>query len=193
MKVHFTIVLVELAVIGVGQSFAQLPEDLKRQFDQADQKILRLPPSAFPELPGKIVQELQRRGCTVPQEAFTKKPHNVVRGDFARSGQLDWVILCSLNRVSSILVFFNGSERNVQEIAKMEDRIFLQGITADQIGFSRGIRPVGKDFIVGHYKAYGGPKPPTIDHQGIDDAFIEKASVTWYFDGRNWLKLTGAD
>jgi hypothetical protein len=87
----------------------------------------------------------------------------------------------------------NASEKNVQEIAKMEDRIFLQGISADQIGFSRSIRPVGKDFTLGHYKAYGGPKPPTIDHQGIDDAFIEKASVTWYFDGGNWLKLTEAD
>jgi hypothetical protein len=60
-------------------------------------------------------------------------------------------------------------------------------------GFSRGIKPVGKDFTMRHFKAYGGPTPPQIDHQGIDDAFIEKASVTWYFDGGNWLKLTGAD
>jgi len=91
-------------------------------------------------------------------------------------------------------VFLNGSVKNVQEIAKMEDRIFLQGISAEQIGFSRGIRPVGKDFIMRHFRAYGGPTPPpSIDHQGIDDAFIEKASVTWYFVGGNWLKLTGAD
>jgi len=44
-----------------------------------------------------------------------------------------------------------------------------------------------------HFSPYGGPTPPQIDHQGIDDAFIEKASVTWYFDGGSWLKLTGAD
>jgi len=65
--------------------------------------------------------------------------------------------------------------------------------TADQIGFSRGISPVMKDFILRHYNAYGGTKPPPIDHQGIDDAFIEKASVVWYFHDGKWLKLTGAD
>ncbi len=102
-------------------------------------------------------------------------------------------MLCSVNRISSILVFLDDSEKNVQEIAKMEDRIYLQGISADQIGFSRGIRPVGKDFIMRHFRAYGGPKPPPIEHEGIDDVFVEKASVTWYFYRGNWLRLTGAD
>jgi hypothetical protein len=122
-----------------------------------------------------------------------KIPHNVIRGVFAKPGQTDWAVLCSVNGASSILVFFSGSTTSVAEIAKMEDRIFLQGISPDKIGFSRGISPAGKDFIMRHYKAYGGPKPPAIDHQGIDDAFIEKASVTYYFYNGNWMKLTGAD
>ncbi len=63
----------------------------------------------------------------------------------------------------------------------------------DKIGYSREITPVGKDFIIRHYIAYGGEKPPPIDDQGIDDAFLEKASVTWYFYDGKWLKLTGAD
>jgi hypothetical protein len=46
---------------------------------------------------------------------------------------------------------------------------------------------------MGHFNAYGGPKPPPIDHEGIDDAFIEKAPVTWYFHNGAWLRLTGAD
>jgi hypothetical protein len=95
--------------------------------------------------------------------------------------------------VSTILVFWKSSEKNPAEIAAMEDRNYLQGITANEIGYSRGITPAGKDFIMRHYDAYGGPKPPPIDHQGIDDAFIEKASVTLYFHGGKWLKLTGAD
>jgi hypothetical protein len=85
------------------------------------------------------------------------------------------------------------SETRPAAIAALEDRNFIQGITPAKVGFSRGIAPVGKDFIMRHYDAYGGPKPPPIDHQGIDDAFIEKASVTWYFEGGKWLKLTGAD
>ena len=140
-----------------------------------------------------MVRELERRGCTIPQTPFTKNPHNVIRGEFAKPGQTDWAVLCSVKGVSSILVFWKASEKNPAVIARMEDRIFLQGITADETGFSRAIDPVGKDFIMRHYDTYGGPKPPPIDHQGINDSFLEKASeVSYFYDGR-WLKLTGAD
>jgi hypothetical protein len=66
-------------------------------------------------------------------------------------------------------------------------------IPEDQIGYSRAISPVGREFIVRHYVAYGGVKPPPIDHQGIDDAFVGKASVVFYFYRGKWLELTGAD
>ena len=74
-----------------------------------------------------MVHELQRRGCTIPQTAFTKKPHNVIRGEFAKPGQTDWALLCSIKGVSTILVFWNGSEKNPAEIAKMEDRDLPSG------------------------------------------------------------------
>jgi hypothetical protein len=119
-----------------------------------------------------------------------KGPHNVVRGEFTRPRQKDWAVLYSVGGASSILVFWGGAARNPAEIAPMEDRIFLQGMTPEQIGLSRGISTVGKDFIKRHYDAYGGPKPPPIDHKGIADAFVEKASVVWYF--YKWLKLKGA-
>src|SRR5438477_10287344 len=109
---------VALLIATVAPTFAQLPDELKRKFDQADQKIVRLPPSAFPELPGNIVRELQRRRCMIPQESYTKRANNVIRGNFARPGQQDWAVFCSVNRTSSILVFFNSSEKNVQEIAR---------------------------------------------------------------------------
>ncbi|MGA2147560.1 MAG: hypothetical protein ABSH49_21645 [Bryobacteraceae bacterium] len=172
---------------------AQPPGDLSHKLDDAERHVSRLPPTAFPELPGNVVRALQRRGCTIPQDAFTYQPHNVIKGEFARSGQVDWAVLCSIKGVSSILVFWKGSEKSPAEIATMEDRIFLQGITAGKVGYSRRIEPVGKDFIMRHYQSYGGPKPPPMDHQGIDDEFIEKASVTWYFYRGKWLKLTGAD
>jgi hypothetical protein len=204
MKLNAT--ALALLSITVLPTFAQLPEDLKRKFDEAERRIVRLSPTAFPELRRNVVPELQRRGCTVPQEAFSKKPHNVVKGEFAKPGQTDWAVLCSVNQtswvnslwtdahyISSILVFWNGSDKNPAAIAPVEDRTYLQGITQTEIGYSRGIRPVGKDFIMRHYDAYGGPTPPPIDHQGIDDAFIEKASVTWYFHDGKWMKLTGAD
>lgn len=169
--------LVLLSITSIP-TFAQPPEDLKRKFDEAERRIVRLSPTAFPELPGNVVRELQSRGCTIPQEAFTKRRHNVIKGEFAKPGQTDWAVLCSVNQtswsnpsrtnahyVSSILVFWNGSGKNPTSLAPMEDRTYLQGITQTEIGFSRGIQPVGKDFIIRHYQAYGGPAPPPIDHQ----------------------------
>lgn len=43
-----------------------------------------------------------------------------------------------------------------------------------------------------HVDAYGGPKPPPIDHQGINDGF-PNGSVVWYSYSGKWLKLTGSD
>lgn len=77
----------------------------------------------------------------------------------------------------------------------MEDRIFLQTIDdKGALNFSRGLGVVGAKFILEHHRAYGGVKPPRpLDHQGIDDAFLGKASVVHYFHKGKWLKLSGAD
>jgi hypothetical protein len=118
----------------------------------------------------------------------------VIRGQFARSGQFDWAVLCSRNRVSAILVFWNGSTKSVAEIARSDDKGFLQTIDGDgKIGFSRAIDIVGEKYILEHYRAYGGVKPPKARHQGINDAFVEKASTVHFFYRKRWLKLQGAD
>jgi hypothetical protein len=81
-------------------------------------------------------------------------------------------------------VFWNGSATNSSELAKNPDnpgRIF-----------DWYIRPVDRKFIMEHYRAYGGPKPPPIDHQGIESGG-ETASVVLYYCRGKWLKLQGAD
>jgi hypothetical protein len=156
-------------------------------------QIVRLPPTAFTELPANLVQELQRRQCTIPQETFSKTRNNVIKGEFARPGQTDWAVLCSVNGLSTILVFWNGSEKNHASLAPTEDKYFAQSYGHGQFGYVRGIEAVGKDYIMRHDEAHGGPKPPPIDHLGINDVFIEKASVVWYFYQGQWLMLTGAD
>ena len=139
-------------------------------FETADREVVRLSPTAFPELPGKLSLVLQQRGCTIPQVSMLER-HNV----------------------SSILIFWNGSEINPGRIAEAKDIDLLQSARDNKIIYSRSITPVGKAYIMEHYTAYGGPKPPPIDHQGINDAFVEKASVVLYFYQGKWLKLTGAD
>src|SRR4051794_21268719 len=141
---------------------------------QPQTRIRRISPTAVRDLPANVAGELQRRGCTIPQEQYSKKINNVIKGEFARPGQRDWAVLCSLKGVSTILVFWNGSAKNPAMIAPMEDRIFIQGFKKSESAYSRGIKTAGKSFITLHRNAYGGSQLPPINHQGIDDAFIEK-------------------
>jgi len=159
----------------------------------ADLQVRRLSPSAFPELPIKIKRELERRGCTIPQVSTDKKPQNVIKGEFTGKGRTDWAVLCSQNHVSTILIFRNASGRAPLELAPQSDADNLQSGSGAAIEYSRSISPVGREYILEHYHAYGGLKPPAIDHQGINDAFVGKASVVHYFYAGKWLELTGAD
>ena len=91
-------------------------------------------------------------------------------------------------------MFWRGSTKHVAKIARTPDRDYLQTITeGGRIGFSRAIEAVGRDYILNHYKEYGGRKPPLIRHQGINDAYVEKASVIHYYHRRKWFELQGAD
>jgi len=58
------------------------------KWEVADSATVRLPPSAFSQLPEKIVRNLQGRGCTVPQTYLSGKPNNVISGELARRGKL---------------------------------------------------------------------------------------------------------
>ena len=95
-----------------------------------------------------------------------------MRGEFAKPGQMDWAVLCSVGRVSSILVFWNGSETNPANITKMKDIDRLQSGADNTMVYSREMGSVDRNYITVHYKAYGGPKPPTIDHKGIKTIFL---------------------
>jgi hypothetical protein len=161
---------------------------------EADSATIRLSPAAYPRLPRRVRRDLRSRGCTIPQTFADTRPHNVISGEFARRGQTDWAVLCSRNGVSSILVFWGGSAKSVGEIARGADRNFLQVVGRNgEIGFSRSITTVGRGYILNHYRVYGGPKPPRIDHQGIDDGYLEKASYVLYYHRGKWLELQGTD
>jgi len=162
-------------------------------WDEANAKVRRLSPGAFPELPAGIRVELVKRQCTVPQTFLSTQPHNVIHGEFYRKGQKDWAVLCSTGQVSSILVFWGGSEKNMFVFPATPDKNYLQGRGEGKIGYSCEISAVGKDYILEHHKRYGGPTPPPIAHDGINVAFIEKASSVLYREKGEWLSLTGAD
>jgi len=181
-----------VAFVLVSSGLAQTPPDLRQALEIADQQVLRLSPVAFPDLPKNLLADLQHRGCLVPQVPPAKQRHNVIKGEFSKRGQTDWAILCSVEGVSSILVFWNGSASSPARIGEAKDVDFLQDSGTGFV-YSREITPVDRDYTLRHYQTYGGPKPPPVDHQGINDAFVQKGSVILYFYRQQWFRLTGAD
>jgi hypothetical protein len=163
------------------------------QWEKANRDVVRLAPSSFNQLPKNVMQELERRNCTVPQVWNSAQSGNVISGEFLKKGQKDWAVLCSVRLKSSILVLPSGSPQNAYKLAEEEDLNMLQGVGDGKIGYSRSITPVGEAYIQDHYKANGGTAPPSIDHFGINDAFEEKGSTVLYFYKNKWLTLTGSD
>jgi hypothetical protein len=90
-----------------------------------------------------------------------------------------------------VLVF--KEEGSPDEFGAADDLAHIQDAGGGRMEYSREIRAVGRDFIVRHYRAYGGAVPPAIEHQAVDDAFLGKASVTYYCSKGNWMRLQGAD
>jgi hypothetical protein len=117
----------------------------------------------------------------------------VIRGEFFAKGRAGWAVLCSVRNSTTLLAFRDDRDTNPDVLNQTEDRGYLQPLDHEQAVYSRQISSVNRAFIIGHYRAYGGSGPPPIDHHGIDDAFLEKASITWYFHAGKWLQLQGAD
>jgi hypothetical protein len=174
MRCYHRAALSGLVFLTAGIGHVKSSQQVTGKIAEADLQVTRLPPSAFPELPTRIKRELERRGCTIPQVSSDKKLLNVIKGEFTRKGRTDWAVLCSQNRVSTILIFRNASGREPLQLAPQSDVDSLQRGGGTALEFSRVISPVGREYILEHYRAYGGLKPPAIDHQGINDAVVGK-------------------
>ncbi len=96
-------VLLLATMVIATPSYSQESES---EWVKADVEVQRLPPSAFTTLPSSIRQTLERAGFTIPQTYQDSTPQNVVHGHFRSMGQTDWAILCSKNRITSIVVFW---------------------------------------------------------------------------------------
>lgn len=186
-----------LAMFGASGSMQVQSADV---WETADRAVLRLAPSAFPTLPQIIKRDLERRNCTVPQPAPAAigptpdrdRLHNVIHGHFQRGRQTDWAVVCSRNRVSTILVFWGGRANNVSELEQKPDADFLQGWGVDTIVFSRTIAVASEAHIRDYFRR-DEAKPPVLEHAGIEDIFLGKASTVWYWRTGKWVHLTGAD
>ena len=156
--------------------------------------IVRLPPSAFPELPEDIRKFLEQRGITIPQSFQQREPHNVIQGYFRDVSRPDWAVLCSRNGASAIVVFWRGSLEGFTEFGRAPDNDWLQDVHGDGVlGYSRFLDVATPEAIEQYHKNFGGPVPPPLKHEGINDNILEKASTVWYWHEDRWLELQGLE
>ena len=166
-------------------------QDSQDKWARADRETVRLSPSAFPELPQDVRADLDARQCRIPQAFSDDKPHNVLVGAFTASKSRDWVVLCSVDARSTILVYRDGRTTQVDSLGSSTDASYLQGIGDERIGYSLKLEPVDRKYIIAHNA--GSPDLPPITHLGINVMFVEKASSVSYFYRGKWRTLAGAD
>lgn len=156
-------------------------------------RVRRVSPKEFPDLPAALSKALIERGCLVPQASSSGPLGNVIRGEFFAAGQESWAVVCSRNRKAQILAFRSASDAQPAVVEERDEQVCMGEEWNCGMLYGTNIHPVGGDYIVNHYEAYGGPVPPPIDHQGINVGIWDKASVVRYLHEGKWLTLTGAD
>lgn len=162
-------------------------------WEQADLATVRLDVSDIENLADPVRAELFRRNCAVPQAYGARSTVNVIFGRFHSSDEVEVAVLCSRDRISSILVFRGGTGDLVDELALSPDRDYLQVVLPGEIGFSRQITLIGPETIGRSAEALDEDVPGTLDHDGIDDAFVRKASTIWYWSEGHWRQLRRDD
>ncbi len=160
-------------------------------------KIVYHPLEKFSGVPTWVIAELKTQGCRIPQASyFNPKPHNLIRGEFVKKGQIDWAALCSKNNRSSILLFSSSKQKCTQELAIADDDSFVQHVGSNQYKFSRIINTATKSNIVRYIKREGYRSPlsdSAVEHEGITDAFAGKGSLIFYCKDGKWVELPGGD
>jgi hypothetical protein len=161
----------------------------------AQPTIVRLEPREFPGMPPAVADDLQRRGCTIPQTYVKRLPHNVISGRFRDRAEVDWAVLCSRQGRSTILIYWSGSAGDVATLGEAADATYVQYVGEGRSGYSRFIATASPEMIEHNCRVSEAPAPkcPRIAHDGIDDGFTEKGSRVLYFDGGRWHDLPGAD
>jgi hypothetical protein len=171
-------------------------------FERANATTVRLEPSRFPALPATVRQDLERRGCRIPQGSSmfvtSPQPHNVVQGAFTGVGWREWAALCSVRDTSIILVYRDGAATASDSLGRLPDIGFQQGTGDGNAAFSRVISAISAVQIRQlHARLEKVPNfvalPAGAEHDGISDAFAGKGSSILFFHQGRWLILAGAD
>jgi len=174
---------------------AQLTESGKIIFegDSTPYLIRHLPVSSFPDLPAAIQDQLNRRGCLIPQTYQARRPENVVHASFERNGSSDWAVLCSVRGSVSLLVFFDGSSAPPAVLATAPETERLQiHDTTGVLGFNWGIDPASPQQI---HEAQSSMehRPPRPDHDALADSVVDRRTVYHFYSKNVWTLMALED
>jgi hypothetical protein len=187
VRIRRIVILICLLVSCLRASSIIEAQLTRADWRRADEMVVRLNPSDFPNLPPELRTELEHRGCTIPQpyNAGGQKK-NVITGAFTSPVQNDWAVLCSHEKLSAILVFPGGRSNQVAKLAEEPDSQYLQVVSSgSEIGYSRLLAVATAEVVRQHF-AHG-------DHDGIENTFLQKSSVVWYRSGGKWKRIPVAD
>ena len=158
-----------------------------------------LSPDSFPALPHPVHDSLLSRHCQIPLPGAGR--FNVITGAFTAKGATEWAVLCSVHDTSQILILNAKDGTVVDSLNRSGDAEWIQGNGNNTSLFSRMIDVVPKDVLsvvpadtTSEDALYFGaflPKP--IDHDGINEMFLDKAGTTLYFGQGHWIRVSSAD
>jgi hypothetical protein len=155
--------------------------------------IRRLPVSSFPSLPLAIQEQLDLRGCLIPQTYEAHRPENVVRASLQRQGSSDWAVLCSAQGTVSLLVFFENSLARPAVLASALETERLQSHDPSGVlGFNWGIDPASPE-QVREAQASMEHRPPLLDHDALADTLVDQHTVYHFYLKSAWVVLQTQD
>jgi hypothetical protein len=153
-------------------------------------RIRLLPLASFPALPMPIADQLRQKNCMVPQTYEARRPENVIRGAFEKQGSEDWAALCSINGTTTLYVFFQSRPNEPAVLRRQHNTEWLGAEVVGAYGSAWGISALRPSQV---RAAEPGNNPGPIDHDGIDDAFVERSSSIHYFRNGEWSTLGAAN
>jgi hypothetical protein len=154
-------------------------------------RIRLLPLTSFPALPLTVAEQLEQRKCRVPQTYEARAPENVVHASLERKGSSDWAVLCSVNGTTTLYVFFQSQPGSPILLRQQRDTEWLGSEVLSAYGSAWGIARRSPLQVRQTARRLSGQNAvlTDVDHDGIEDAFIEKSSTTHYFQEGSWIAL----
>jgi hypothetical protein len=155
--------------------------------------IRHLPASSFPNLPSAIQEQLDHRGCLIPQSYEARQPENVVHASLESSGSSDWAVLCSSQGTVSLQVFFGSGSKLPFTLASAPETEHLQTHgSSGVLGFNWAIDPASPQDV---HEAQLGMRhpPPRLDHDALADSVIDQRTDYHFYLGNAWTLIETQD